>query len=86
MRRDIRLPDRGESASGDRAETRKALGIAHTELLYAAAELRSAASRGDIDSRALLYNLADSLESAAGRLKEPQREAALPTPVPHSSD
>ncbi len=86
MGRDIRLPDRGESASGDRAETRKALGMAHTELLYAAAELRSAASRGDLDNRALLYNLADSLESAADRLREPQREAALPRPISQNGD
>ena len=52
------------------AKLLRALGEASSELLYAAAELRSAAGRNDIDSRALLYNLADSLETAAVRLQE----------------
>ena len=57
--------------NGEQADQLRVLGMAYTELLYAAAELRSAASRDDLDSRALLYNLADSLERAADRLQEP---------------
>ena len=52
------------------AKLLRALGEASSELLYAAAELRSAASRNDIDNRAMLYNLADGLETAAVRLQE----------------
>jgi hypothetical protein len=60
-------------------DSERAVGVAETELLYAAAELRSAAGRGDLDSRALLYNLADGLEKAADRLQPDNR---VPGPDP----
>ena len=58
------------SFSDEKAALLRALGAASTELFYAAAELRNAASRDDLDSRAVLYNLADSLERAARRVHE----------------
>ena len=67
----------GVPLSGEEAELLRALGMAYAELLYAAAELRNAASRGDLGNRALLYNLADSLETAAGRLQDHGAEGAL---------
>lgn len=64
------------SLSGEEAKQERVVGTACTELLYAVAELRSAASRDDIDNRALLYNLADSLELAASRLQGAGEDAS----------
>ena len=72
--------------NGEQADLLRVLGMAYTELLYAAAELRSAASRDDLDSRALLYNLADSLERAADRLQEPATDAARQAVTQESGD
>ena len=76
----------GQLLNGEQADLLRVLGMAYTELLYAAAELRSAASRDDLDSRALLYNLADSLERAADRLQEPATDAARQAVTQESGD
>ena len=86
MQQNLKTAAMGKPLSGEKAELPRALGMAYTELLYAAAELRSAASRDDVDSRALLYNLADSLESAAGRLQDFRDESERQPAVQDSGD
>ena len=76
----------GQLLNGEQADLLRVLGMAYTELLYAAAELRSAASRDDVDSRALLYNLADSLERAADRLEAPAPDTGHQAVAQESGD